>query len=68
MNTHWIRREPRPRETAASGVVAIATALAVGAVAWYVTRTLLSREPISLRPEDGIAPALPSARRSEAAE
>ncbi len=53
MSTDWIRRPPRAQDSATAGVVALATAVAVGTVTWYLTRTLLSREPISLRPEDG---------------
>ena len=53
MSDFWIRRAPEPRESMAAGAVAVAAAVTVGAVAWYLTRTLLSREPISLRPEDG---------------
>lgn len=53
MSTDWIRRPPRSQDSAAAGIVALATAVAVGTVTWYLTRTLLSREPISLRPEDG---------------
>ena len=55
MSSTWIRRPPEPRDSLTAGVVAIATAATVGVVAWYLTRTLLSREPLSLRPEDGDA-------------
>ena len=56
MKRTWIRRDPEPNEAIASGVLALVTAFAVGTATWYITRTLLSREPISLRPEDGIRP------------
>ena len=50
---HWIRRPPEPRERATTAAVTVAVAVATGFVTWYLTSTLLSREPISLRPEEG---------------
>ncbi len=49
----WVRREPTTQEAVGTGLLALATAAAAGAVAWYVTRTWLSRDTISLWPEDG---------------
>lgn len=53
MTTRWIRRPPQPTERFTTAVVTAAASVAVGLVTWYVTATLLSREPISLRPEEG---------------
>ena len=57
----WVRREPTTQEAIGSGLLAVATAAAVGAVTWYLTRTLLSRDPISLRPQDEKELAPPAA-------
>lgn len=68
----WVRRRQTSQEVLATGLMALATAAAAGAVTWYLTRTLLSRDPISLRPEDGsriggtAVKALPSSSGVEA--
>ena len=53
MTIAWRKRDPEPADRALSGALALGAALAVGGAAYYLALTLLSREPISLRPEDG---------------
>jgi len=53
MSRFWVRRPPTSRESLATGLVALATAAVTGTVAWYITRTFMSRDSISLRPEEG---------------
>ena len=46
----WVRRDARPRDTATSAGIALAAGIAVGAVTFYLARTLLAREPLRLTP------------------
>jgi hypothetical protein len=56
----WLRRQPGPRERALAAGVALGAAVGVGAVVFYLTRLLLSREemaPIRDRDAAGLLPA-----------
>lgn len=46
MSTHWIRTPPDRRETATALLAAGIVAASVGVVTFYLTRTLLAREPL----------------------
>jgi hypothetical protein len=60
----WLRRHPGPRERALAAGVALGAAVGVGAVVFYLTRLLLSREEMEPLP-DGESGA-PPARKTEA--
>ncbi len=47
MTVRWIRVRPGASETLRAAVVAGAMAIGVGATAFYLTRLLLSREPLA---------------------
>lgn len=46
----WIPRDPEPHESRKAAGAALAAAAVVGGVVYYLTRTLLARDPIRLRP------------------
>lgn len=50
MRQGWIRNEPEPRTSAVAGLLALGAGVAVAGVTFYLTRLLLSREPLPLRP------------------
>lgn len=52
----WIPVPPRRSDTAAAAVASIAVAAGAAALTFWVVRTLLSREPLELRPP---SPPLP---------
>ena len=65
MNRVWVRRDPSEEESRRVAALGLLTGVAIGAATWYVTRLLLSRESISLRPDDG-ARELPAGRTATA--
>jgi hypothetical protein len=47
----WIRRRPERTETGTAAVAALAVAAGTAAVTFWLVRTLLARDPVTLRPE-----------------
>lgn len=47
----WIPTPPGPKETSAAAGAALVVGLGTAAVTFWLVRTLLSREPVELRPE-----------------
>lgn len=43
----WVRLPPEPRDTLRAGLLAGAVGAGVGLAAFYLTRLLLAREPLS---------------------
>jgi len=46
MRKRWIRLEPDRKDDAAAAVLAVTLGLGVGAVAFYLVRLFLAREPL----------------------
>jgi hypothetical protein len=64
LKRRWLRRHPGPRERALAAGVALGAAVGVGAVVFYLTRLLLSREEMEpLREAGDAAGALPTRKR-----
>ncbi len=53
MSTDWRPRDTTPEEDARAAVVAVGVGVAVGAVTFWLTRTLLGRDGVSIRPPAG---------------
>ena len=48
--TAWGRREPEAREDLLAGLTALGVAVLAGGLTFYVTRTMLARTQLALRP------------------
>lgn len=72
--TRWVPAPPDRRESILSGLVGAAVGIGAGLATWYLTRTLLAREPVEqsfdrdpLPPKRRIEPSRPEARDTRAA-